>query len=617
MLTAAALFFQLLIPSPALALNLKLEGSHTAQEKAVASNIIESTQAALPLSLKNRLNFDLTIKFVSSTDSADRINLGKASLLRDTIFLNSKFLTGQGASFSKEAAQKTLAHEIAHFYDGKNFESADLRALRKVCLATKNSGVDPVCASLKGKGLSVSEDPEFMALTGWESSGFTGKNNNNFTRRLPDPYAVSEIRESFPVYFESYTFDPQFACKLPALNKYFNKVFFENKTANCNSEMTWYLAGSENAFAKIDRNRIWAIDVLYASEGSDTASLFGHSMLRMVICKEGRTPGPDCYKDFSDHIVLSFAALSSTGNFGNIAGMTGKYPLNLFATPFLKIKTQYNLMELRDLYALPLKLNNTQKDLLIDQLYTLHWNFEGRYLFAARNCTTEIVRALTAIGIPLTTIARLDGSSPDKLLRSLFQSPLSYEQHKSKADLQTNKILFFVSSQKNVTDALTLVSKALDDSHLNTIEKYIENVDANQFNRLLSIAKTRPPLLYATYYMEMIRKARIEAQLVSKVIQNDESRSTALKEFQAKSSRLNFSYRFIGSFLSNKSYGVASSEEIESAVASYTTQFEIDKRALAAQMKAAQLAQTVQDSQLAAATDRLNKVAATIKESKF
>ncbi|MBO9665649.1 MAG: DUF4105 domain-containing protein [Bdellovibrio sp.] len=569
--------FQLFLFSPAWAVLFTLDGVYSPQETAIANQALTTVQDALPPRLKFRLNYTIHVTFTNMNSDEDRKHLGRADYWDKSIILNSNFLKPNDPQYSTDTLVRTLAHEIAHFYDHQNFEEADFVNQRKICKNLRNnrkekSGPEPLCNDVLYKTTTISTDPEFMALTSWLRGDFSAQNINSFQRRLPDPYAVSDIKESFPVYFESYLFDRQFACKLPAVEAYFNKAFMISKSSSCSKDLTWYFSGQENAFRTVPKDRIWAIDYFWAEAGAGAASGFGHSMLRLVICKPDRPPGPDCYKDFDQHIVLSFGAATATGAFSNYAGITGKYPLNLYAMTFYSAKSQYNVTELRDLYAIPLKLTPQQKNQLLDQLYSLHWNFDSNYYFTNRNCTTEISRALLAAGISLDTMQTLKTeNSPSGFLNHLFYTSLTYPNMKTIEDIRKNPFLYFSSSQKNVDAALKIVSKAMGIS-LSSIEDYLKKVDDQGFEQLLSKTSHGDRLLYATYYLETIRANRLQSALITEELSQDREKAEKLKSLVTEGSQLNFSYRFIGSFLSRTSYGNPNPAEVDAAQKDFHSQ---------------------------------------------
>ena len=101
----------------------------------------------------------------------------------------------------------------------------------------------------------------------------------------------------------------------------------------------------------IDPARVYAVDYLLADSGGPPMSRFGHSMLRLVICAEGRPLGERCRMDLSEHRVLSFRAFVDDVQVSSWRGLTGGYPSRLFLLPLTSVIDEYNRVELRDLRA--------------------------------------------------------------------------------------------------------------------------------------------------------------------------------------------------------------------------------------------------------------------------
>jgi hypothetical protein len=378
------------------ALTLKLQNKDLAlTESARAQAVLAETLQLLPTKMREVLAFNLEIEFVKFETTTKRARLGMAGFGQNKILLNREFLAPLATGiFNDRKFHQTLAHEIAHFYD---------------------------------QAVGLSSMAEFRALTGWRRTTTGVVQINNFQRRWPDVYMNQQPSETFPTLFEFFIFDPEFQCRSPEIARYFSAHFNLRQNAKCDDRMLWYTSvnNEDGGFREINRQRIWAVDFMWASEGKGIASRDGHAMLRLVVCGSDRTPGPDCYKDVSSHLTLSYAAASASGSFANLAGLTGKYPLNLYASSFMTTLRQYNMTELRDLYAVPLKMSEHQKQLLIDVLYARHWNLDGDYYFTLQNCATEIDRMVRKGGLeppcPIYKNTHFPHPIPPNEINKLFQ----------------------------------------------------------------------------------------------------------------------------------------------------------------------------------------------------
>src|SRR3546814_4690395 len=143
--------------------------------------------------------------------------------------------------------------------------------------------------------------------------------------------------EFVAVNLEYFVLDPAYACRRPALHRYFVAHFgTATPHPDCAPGLPYVLpdAGDGQALLlELDPARVQAVDYLLA-EGNDQAmSRWGHSMLRLVVCAPGRPRGPDCRLDLQSHLVLSFRALVDDVQVSSWRGLTGSYPSRLYLLP--------------------------------------------------------------------------------------------------------------------------------------------------------------------------------------------------------------------------------------------------------------------------------------------
>lgn len=129
-------------------------------------------------------------------------------------------------------------------------------------------------------------------------------------------------------------------------------------------------------------------------------SRWGHAMFRLVVCAPTRkVPGPECIRDVSHHVVLSYRASMNDIEINYAKGLFGGYSSQMFVFRFLEVVQEYTKHELRDLYSVPLKLNAEEKREFLDLALERFWTYEGEYFFLNNNCGTEAVKHLgTALG---------------------------------------------------------------------------------------------------------------------------------------------------------------------------------------------------------------------------
>lgn len=304
---------------------------------------------------------------------------------------------GSGAGSEDPATRAALAaiiHELAHLYD----------------------------RTPQGR---LSRDPRLLDLAGWQVSPMRlglRTSRNAFSDRSPDRYELTSPVEFVAVNLEYFLLDPAYACRRPALHRYFASHFGVPSTqAACAPGFAYLQADAEpgeSPLLQLDPDRVYAVDYLFA-EGNDRAmSRWGHSMLRLVICAPGRARGPDCRLDLQQHRVLSFRAFVDDVQISSWRGLTGSYPSRLFLLPLQQVIDEYTKVELRGLRSLPLALDRAEIAALLERAARLHWSYDGRYYFLSNNCAVETFKLLHD-GVSRLAGERLASITPTGLLRRL------------------------------------------------------------------------------------------------------------------------------------------------------------------------------------------------------
>lgn len=297
------------------------------------------------------------------------------------------------------AALAAVIHELAHFYD----------------------------RTAQGQ---LSRDPRLLDLAGWQVSPLWGwlgvRTGNAFTDRSPDPYELSSPVEFVAVNLEYFLLDPTYACRRPALQRYFAAHFGMGRSdeipqAECAPGLVYLQAGTDAdqpPLLRLDPERVHEIDFLLAEGNDRFMSRWGHSMLRLVICAPGRPRGPDCRLDLQHHRVLSFRAFVDDVQISSWRGLTGSYPSRLFVLPLQQVIEEYTKVQLRGLQSLPLRLGRMEIKTLLQRAARLHWSYDGDYYFLSNNCAVETFKLLHD-GVPRLADENLASITPTGLLRRL------------------------------------------------------------------------------------------------------------------------------------------------------------------------------------------------------
>ena len=270
-----------------------------------------------------------------------------------------------------------------------------------------------------------SRQPRFLDLAGWQQRPlWPGRGRNHFSLRSLDRYELESPAEFFAVNLEHYLLDPDYACRRPLLHAWFGENLGaprQLEVVQCPQNLPFMQAGEQEGQADLldlDPARVYEIDYLLAEGNEKLMSRWGHSMLRLVVCAPGRTPGPACRMDLQYHLVLSFRAFVGDVQISSWRGLTGSYPSRLFVLPLSRVIEEYTKVELRGVSSTPLRLHRDEINAVLQQAARLHWDYDGRYYFISNNCAVETGKLL-GDGAPRLGAAELLSITPTGLLHSL------------------------------------------------------------------------------------------------------------------------------------------------------------------------------------------------------
>jgi hypothetical protein len=421
-----------------LRLELDRDGLTTAQQQA-SQVLLDEALSTLPPAFVEKLDRQVHISW---SDSLAPNAYGQA--IRPTaLILNKRLLPGlTDGSAAQEKTNRphgtvrqellaTVLHELTHLYDRARLWSPEQKTLLLRCQRQLKSqgliGQMDDCRGQAERRFTLSDDPRLLDLAGWpQYVGRRGEReaNNRQVARSPDIYELSNPREFVAVNMEYFLLDPAYACRRPALYRYYREQFDDWAPANaepCPTTFPYLNAGRDFArqpLGKLDPERVYAVDYLLAEANDQWASRWGHSMLRLVICAPGRPRGPDCRLDMDQHLVLSYRAFVGDLQLSSWDGLTGVYPSRLFVLPLSQVIEEYTKVELRGLVSVPLKLDRPQLEALVERAAEQHWSYDGNYFFLSNNCAVETLKLLRS-GSDQPQLQSLDSIMPNGLLAVL------------------------------------------------------------------------------------------------------------------------------------------------------------------------------------------------------
>ncbi|MFL0338105.1 DUF4105 domain-containing protein [Stenotrophomonas maltophilia] len=380
----------LFIPTAYAADRLQLDpsGLDGAQQQ-LARQTLADVQSLLPEGLLRALPAQVQVSWSDALppDVHGRAFGGRIALRRD--------LLDDGVPGARRARRGALVHELTHVADRS--------------------------------GANWSRSARWRDLAGWQRKPWhLGRGDNAFRDRSPDAYELKDPAEYLAVNAEHFVLDDEFACRRPALAQWYQAHLGTPPSLpqpQCAAALPLLQADPEEGAAsllQLDPSRVYAVDYLFAEGSAQPMSRWGHSMLRLVICRPGRTPGPDCRLDLEYHRVLSFRAFVGDVQISNWRGLTGGYPSRLFVLPLQQVVDEYTKVELRGLQSLPLRLQHGEIASLLERSAQVHWSYDGRYYFVSNNCAVETAKLLQA-GVPRLGEAGLAQLSPRGLKRRLLR----------------------------------------------------------------------------------------------------------------------------------------------------------------------------------------------------
>ncbi|WEL55713.1 DUF4105 domain-containing protein [Pseudomonas kermanshahensis] len=428
-----------LLGTPALAdLQLELQASGLdPQQRQASQALLDEALGKLPPRFKQQLDRRVQVSWTARMP-ADAY--GQASLV-STLELNSRLLPGLvDGSAARERTHRphgtvreellaTVLHELTHIYDRARLWPATERSLIARCKRQQGTvgkiGLPEACRGQAERRFTLSDDPRLLDLAGWQQyvgrRGEREQHNGQFVRS-PDTYELSSPKEFIAVNMEYFLLDPSYACRRPALNQYLRDHFgWAPAQESCAKGLPFLNAGSDFArqpLGEIDPERVYEVDYLLAEANQNWVSRWGHSMLRLVICKPGRPRGPDCRLDLDQHLVLSYRAFVNDVQLSSWDGLVGAYPSRLFVLPLGQVIDEYTKTELRSLASIPLRLDRQEVENLVRQAAEMHWSYDGNYYFLSNNCAVESLKLLRS-GTANPRLNDLDSIMPNGLLEVL------------------------------------------------------------------------------------------------------------------------------------------------------------------------------------------------------
>lgn len=317
-------------------------------------------------------------------------------------------------------------------------------------------------------------------------------------------HAIS-TESDFKLQLSRYLQEEDYHCKRPLFAAYFQKRYGKSKSQSvCNDSVPFRLtSGIEGSSIRwINPERVKAIHVLFAGQGENIMSRFGHLSFRLIVCPEDDELENACDSNLYEHLVLGYRAHVDEFDISFFSGVFGGYRAYLYAHQFMDIYQEYAIGEFRELYSLPMKLSRTDINHMVRAMSDVHWSYAGDYKFLTNNCSSIAQKFLSSNWGEFAEDKQYSSIfwRPDKFFESIRESRLAMGDKLKDLNLAENEGYFFPSTLPIYERAFNLVKQARATPDFDNINQY------SKWHPL----KRRSAVVEDTRYMErLVRDDRL------------------------------------------------------------------------------------------------------------
>jgi len=288
-----------------------------------------------------------------------------------------------------------------------------------------------------------------------------------------------------------YLLAEDFQCTSPLYQHYFQQrytIIAGKLTTSCAEKIPFNIisGNGKESVAWLNPNRISAIHLLFAGSDDGLISKFGHVSLRLIVCPEGDFSEAACNKNLYEHAVLGYRAHVNEYSINTIKGLMGGYNAYLYASNFMDVYNQYAVQEFRDLYSLPLLLDQSQRTYMIKSLSEIHWGFSGEYKFLTKNCATLLQEALRLSWTSYANDASFKTNylRPDNLFSALRNSLFAQSPVFDDLVLAEENGFYFPSTESTYQKAFRVIEYSLAEAGIASLEGYLQEGPAERYERI-------------------------------------------------------------------------------------------------------------------------------------
>lgn len=368
--------------------------------------------------------------------------------------------------------------------------------------------------------------------------------------RLHDIFGNNEVTtdQAFAAAHDRFVSQHDYACRRPVYYRYFKDRLGDDLPRQaCPGKVPFRLASAleGTSIHWVDPRQVRSIHVLFAGQGENIASRFGHLSFRLVICPDPDASGSACDENLFEHIVLGFRAHVDDLTISLWSGLFGGYRSHLYANRFMDLYEEYAIGEFREVYSLPLQLSQADIERMVVELSDIHWNYAGDYRFLTNNCSTIAQRYLRHSWPAMADAKPMQSLywRPDRFFSKLRESDLAAGEKLHNDTWAENHGFYFPSTLPAYRQALDLVNQSVDGQRFHSLEHYVAMAPRHRLSRAKAQAQHMAQLaqdhylLDAQLMLEELSVIRYERRLLTAVAQyfenNDPDRVSRFVEARA------------------------------------------------------------------------------------
>ena len=284
--------------------------------------------------------------------------------------------------------------------------------------------------------------------------------------------------QGFASLLVAYLTEDGFQCRHPIYASYFSKRFkgqFDYQ--NCSSSVPFYLFDTHvgGRLVEVNPRNVREIHLVFTSEGEGVASSFGHVSVRLLVCPSTNSSIEACHQNLFNHVFLGYVARIDGLRMSVLKGLVGGYDAHLFGSTFREVFRSNTVLADRDIYSLPLKLNDFEIEQIVRDLSEVHWAYRGNYRFITANCATLLQDLLNqALGLPEKPNSELNYLRPDSLFESLKRSSLARGDVFKSLELAERQGYFFPRNRIYYQQALDYLQESIEAYPFGSLDEYVK-----------------------------------------------------------------------------------------------------------------------------------------------